>query len=108
VVLHSPVLNVYVDGRLCWGNIPVPKSLITASIPDFERAVFDSWSTHPNPGQEATATGRGGLIRLWDDLAARKASRFPVRRLKPFGTVGRGKADQPVTLGALIKRSVRA
>lgn len=106
-VLHSPVLNVYVDGRLCWGNIAVPKAITVAAIPDYERAVFDSWSTHPNPGQEATATGRGGLVKLWDDLAARKASRFPVGRLKPFGSVGRGKADQRVTFGDLIKRSVR-
>ncbi|WP_294355805.1 PRTRC system protein B [uncultured Sphingomonas sp.] len=107
-VLHSPVLNVYVDGRLCWGNIAVPKAITVAAIPDYERAVFDSWSTHPNPGQEATATGRGGLVKLWDDLAVRKSTRFPVGRLKPFGSVGRGKADQRVTLGDLIKASVRA
>ena len=107
-VLHSPVLNVYLDGQLCWGNIAKPRAITAASIPDFERAVFDSWSTHPNPGQEATATGRGGLVKLWDDLAARKATRFPAGRLKAFGSVGRGKVAQPVTLGALIKRSVRA
>ncbi|MBW6524441.1 PRTRC system protein B [Sphingomonas sp. RHCKR47] len=107
-VLHSPVLNVFINGQLCWGNIARPKAITAASIPEFERAVFASWSTHPNPGQEATVTGRGGLVKLWDDLAVRKATRFPAGRLKPFGSVGRGKVDQPVTLGALIKRSVRA
>lgn len=80
-VLHSPVLNVFVDGSLCWGNIPRPRTLDVAAIPDFERALFDSWSTHPNPGQELTVTGKGGLLKLWDDLAARQATRFPVRRL---------------------------
>jgi PRTRC genetic system protein B len=84
VALHSPVLNVFIGGTLCWGNIPVPKALTIASIAEFERAVFDSWSTHPNPGQEQTVSGKGGLVRLWDDLAARGARRFPVRRLKPF------------------------
>lgn len=107
-LLHSPVLNVYIDGRLCWGNIAFPKSITTAAIPEFERAVFDSWSTHPNPGQEATVTRKGGLVRLWDGLAARKAMRFPTRRLRPFAIRSGGKAAPPMTLGELIKRSARA
>ncbi|WP_235528340.1 hypothetical protein [Sphingomonas sp. Leaf231] len=48
---HSPIPNVFADGRLCWGDIARPKTLGIATITDFERAVFDSWSTHPNPGQ---------------------------------------------------------
>lgn len=108
---HSPILNVYANGQLCWGNIPRPAGLAPASIPTFERAVFDSWSTHLNPGQERTVTGKGGLIRLWDDLAARKAKRFPVGRLRTFtGRAGQsglrtsdGKAE-PMTVGALIAR----
>ncbi|MGD9811747.1 MAG: PRTRC system protein B [Sphingobium sp.] len=105
-VLHSPILNVFLNGTLCWGNIPRPKALSVASIPEFERAVFESWSTHPNPGQELTVTGKGGLVRLWDDLAARGARRFPVRRLKPFGAGARRSARrtvaEPITVGKLI------
>ncbi|MDR7256269.1 PRTRC genetic system protein B [Sphingomonas sp. BE270] len=109
-VLHSPILNVFVDGRLCWGNIPRPKALTIATIPEFENAVFDSWSTHPNPGQELTVTGKGGLVRLWDDLAARGAKRFPVGRLKPFGAGGGRQARRPagtpaagaMTVGKLV------
>lgn len=102
-ILHSPVLNVFVDGRLCWGNIPRPRTLAVASIAEFERAVFDSWSTHPNHGQELTVTGKRGLVRLWDDLAARGATRFPTRRLKPFGQGKRRTAGAPpITLGKLI------
>jgi len=104
VVLHSPVLNVYISGQLCWGNIRQPKTLGPASMADYERAVFDSWSTHPNPGQEQTVTGKGGLVRLWDDLAARGAKRFPVKRLKPF----REGNSLPMTLGKLIARSARS
>ncbi len=108
-VLHSPVLNVYVDGSLCWGNIPKPKTIAPAAMLEFERAVFDSWSTHPNPGQEVTASGKGGLVGLWDTLAARKATRFPVGRLKPFVARNGGKPFGPaLTLGDLIKRSARA
>lgn len=108
VLLHSPVLNVFINGHLCWGNIPFPKAITAAAIPDFERAVFDSWSTHANPGQEATVTGKGGLVRLWDALAARKASRFPMHRLKPFAARSGGKTGEPMTLGELVKRSVQA
>jgi len=114
-VLHSPILNVFVDGRLCWGSIQKPKSLTVAAIPDFERAVFESWSTHPNPGQELTITGRGGLVGLWDDLAARRARRFPVRRLKAFVGAARNRGPRrpgtdaagPMTVGRLIAASAR-
>ncbi len=114
-VLHSPILNVFVGGKLCWGNIPRPRSLTIASIPEFERAVFDSWSTHANPGQEQTVTGKGGLARLWDDLAARRATRFPVKRLKPIMTSAQRNAARssgtapadPMTVGRLVARGTR-
>ena len=110
-VLHSPILNVFVNGQLCWGNIARPRALSITAIPEFERAVFDSWSTHPNPGQELTVTGRGGLVRLWDDLAARGARRFPVKRLKPFSPGSwrqpRRPSSDPMTVGALIAESIQ-
>jgi PRTRC genetic system protein B len=114
-VLHSPILNVFIDGALCWGNIARPRQLTVAAIPDFERAVFDTWSTHPNPGQELTVTGKGGLVRLWDELAAHGATRFPVKRLKPFCVNSRRQAQASVratpagemTVGKLIAASAR-
>jgi PRTRC genetic system protein B len=113
IVFHSPILNVYADGTLCWGNIPKPGTLSVSAIPAFERAVFESWSTHPNHGQDQTVSGKGGLISLWDDLAARRAARFPVRRLKAFAGKRRSvaapsrKAIEPLTLGQLIERTRR-
>lgn len=114
-LLYSPILNIFIGGQLCWGNIPRPKTLSIASIPEFESAVFNSWSTHANQGQELTVTGKGGLVRLWDDLAARRATRFPVRRLKPFkpGVRGRSRqmpeaaAVQSITVGDIIRASAR-
>jgi PRTRC genetic system protein B len=112
-VLHSPILNVFVDGSLCWGDIPRPKTLSVSAIPEFESALFDSWSTHLNPGQELTVSGRGGLIELWDNLAARQAARFPVERLRPFvgdrrqGAQRKSRALPGMTLGKLIARSAK-
>lgn len=106
-LLHSPVLNVYLTGQLCWGNIPRPKALNIASMAEYERAIFESWSTHTNVGQEATVTGKGGLIKLWDDLAATKARRFPVKRLKLFDPNGRAR-KVPVTLASLIAEREQA
>lgn len=107
-VLHSPLLNVFIDGRLCWGDVPQPNALSISAIPEFERAAFDSWSTHPNTRQDLTITGKGGLIRLWDDLAARRARRFPTARLKPFipGGHGHGRrtSADAMTVGRLISR----
>lgn len=108
LVLHSPVLNVFIDGKLCWGNIAKPKALCVASMPEYERAVFDSWSTHPNAGQDQTVTGKSGLVRLWDDLAARGATRFPSRRLRPFYPATRRPANaEPITLAHLIAKAVK-
>lgn len=108
-LLHSPILNVYRNGKLCWGNVPQPKSLALATIPEFERAVFDSWSTHPNIGQELTVTGKGGLVRLWDNLAARRAGTFPVKRLRPFlaRSASGGTATEAVTVGRLVAANTR-
>ena len=87
------------------GNIRKPKALNVAAMAEYENAVFDSWSTHPNNGQDQSVTGKGGLVRLWDDLAARGAKRFPVKRLKPFKA---GRQATPVTLGAVIAEASRA
>lgn len=109
-ILHSPVLNVFISGQLCWGNIPRPKTLGVASMAEYERAVFDSWSTHPNHGQDLTVTGPGGLIHLWDALARAGARRFPVKRLQSFypGTKRPAEPTEPITLGALVAERIRA
>lgn len=114
-VLFSPILNIFINGQLCWGNIAKPKTLNVPAMQEYEDAVFDSWSTHANPGQELTVSGKGGLVRLWDDLAARRVQRFPVKRLKPFvHGAGRGgprasnKPADSVTVGQLIARGARA
>ena len=103
VLLCSPILNVFANGTLCWGNIPKPKTINVAAIAQYEAAVFDSWSTHPNPGQEHSLKGKGGLARLWDELAAKKARRFPAHRLQPFtGGQQRPKNAAPITLGQIV------
>ncbi len=100
----SPVLNVFPNGSLCWGNIPRPTSLEVAAIPEFERALLDPGRRTPIR-QELTVTGKGGLARLLDNLAATRATRFPVKRLKAFAGDRRqavprgGTKAEPMTLG---------
>lgn len=83
-LLHSPILNVFLDGTLCWGNIASPKTLDPETIPQWEAALFDSWSTHPNIGQDGTVRGKDGLVAIWDDIVAFERKRFPISRMKPF------------------------
>lgn len=105
-VLHSPVLNVFINGQLCWGSVAKPKALNVAAMAQYEAAVFDSWSTHPNAGQDQSITGKGGLVHLWDDLAARGVRTFPVSRLKPFHPSQHRPADPPlVTVAELIAKA---
>lgn len=110
VLHHSPVLNVFSNSTLCWGNIKNPGKPILANIPLYERAVFDSWSTHPNPGQNQAIRYQGGLIALWDFLIDIKANKFPGRTLKPVtSTIAsdrpRPKSTKapPLTLDAFIQ-----
>ncbi len=105
LVLHSPVLNVFLDGQLCWGNIAKPKAISVGAMAEYERAVFESWSTHPNAGQDRTVTRKGGLVRLWDDLATSKARRFPAHILRQFYPVSNRPAKAaPFTLEQLVAR----
>jgi PRTRC genetic system protein B len=57
-VLHSPILNVFIEGRLCWGNIPRPKTLGVAAIPEFERAVFDPGRRTPIPDRSGPSPAK--------------------------------------------------
>lgn len=112
-LLHSPILNVFLDGTLCWGNIAAPKTLEPDAIPQWEAALFDSWSTHPNQGQDGTVRGKEGLVSIWDDIVAFDRKRFPVSRMKPFRQPTHGnrrtdkKKNSVFTLADAITRETR-
>ena len=74
-VLHSPILNVFIEGRLCWGNIPRPKTLGVAAIP----ASSGSGTISPRVGQAASRSGASGpsIPPPVSDRRARRPRRSP-------------------------------
>ena len=85
------------------------QDLEDSRLPDGDVTVAVEYSTL-NYKDGLAITGKGGLVRLWDDLAARKAKRFPVRRLRPFDpgrtrqASRRATRTDQMTLGKLLAR----
>jgi PRTRC genetic system protein B len=74
----APYWNVYEDGSICLGSTPIPTSPSISTMPQWERAFFESEFTHPNGAQRITAH-KGGFAGLWDALAGK--DQFPTRYL---------------------------
>lgn len=84
VLMACPIMNVFSSALLCMGSVAQPIGKPLTTLDAWERAVFDSISTHPNPGQDMMVNYKGGLIALWADLLNRKVRNFPVKVLKPW------------------------
>lgn len=78
---HAPHFNVWADGRICVGNVELPKQLTPDMAAAYERAYFDSRFTHPNHPHTCT----GDAVELWRGLIADFGGPFPVARLVPAG-----------------------
>lgn len=90
---HAPYMNVFRNGAVCLGNMPVPQE---PSPVAWEDAFYAANFTHPNDvaGRKLT-TYKGGLTKLWRDLMSAKRQRdFPVTTL----------VDAGITLGDFIKK----
>jgi len=87
----APYWNVYEDGSICLGSTPIPTSPSVSTIPQWERAFFQSEFTHPNGAQRITAH-KGGFAGLWEAIAGK--DQFPVRYL----------VDAKQTLAAFIEK----
>lgn len=82
--LHrAPYFNVYDNGAICQGNVPVPNGTTAEKIGAWNDAFFRSYFTHTNSGQLAKYPG--GTYRLWRDLLDGVHRRFPARALVPTG-----------------------
>lgn len=86
----SPFLNVWKDGKICTGNINVPKINGQASTEAFEDAFFRSYFTHINVREKNQLVKYpGGPYQLWKELINGQLKKFPKRALVPFqSTVG--------------------
>jgi PRTRC genetic system protein B len=100
---RSPILNVDAAGALCWGSIPRPALEAPDVVAQLERALFESWSTHPNDAKNPAVDMPGGTPALWEHLIATKAKTFPTKVLKPHTRPIGGRArTRPMTLADLI------
>lgn len=86
----SPFLNVWKGGKICTGNIKVPKIAGPASTEAFEDAFFRSYFTHANIYQkDRLVKYQGGPLRLWQKLITGSIKKFPMKALVPYqSTVG--------------------
>lgn len=76
-LFNAPYYNVWKDGFICTGNVPLPDRIDMASVESFEDAFFRSRFTHPN--NDRLIHRRGGAVRLWLDLL--NGANFPLDRL---------------------------
>jgi PRTRC genetic system protein B len=88
---QAPYFNVYANGDICQGNVPVPEGTTAEKIGAWNDAFLRSYFTHPN-AQGKLVRYRGGAYAFWRDMLDGKFSRFPERVL----------VDAKTTLGALL------
>lgn len=72
-LMQAPYFNVYDNGRICNGNVELPKALTPQTIAGYEAAFFDSRFTHPNAARMTT----GDTSELWKQLLAGQHAGFP-------------------------------
>lgn len=89
-LMVSPFLNVWEGGKICTGNIDVPKIRDAESYLAFEEAFFRSYFTHINIHEkDRLVKFPGGPYKLWSKLIHGQLKNFPVKALVPAGvTVG--------------------
>ncbi len=81
----SPFLNVWEGGKICTGNITVPKIVSPASTEAFEDAFFRSYFTHINIHERNKLVKHpGGPYKLWSQLISGALTKFPEKALVPF------------------------
>jgi PRTRC genetic system protein B len=78
---QAPYLNVYFDGWCCGGVVQWPKTVAVESLPEWEKAFFDSEGT--KVWASRLTLFPGGHNALWEAMLT--ADRFPAEALVPTG-----------------------
>lgn len=87
---HAPCSNVYENGSICPGNTPFPEA-----APDTMQHAFDLFM-HASvfnlhlAQNRVTGKAKTNVLTLWQTLAARPRSRFPLRCLRLLSTTPAG------------------
>lgn len=80
--LHCvPHFNVWEGGKVCTGNVTLPKDYSTASMGLWEEAYFGSNFTHPNMTE--LVKFKGGSYSFWRSMLDGNYDRFPTEVLIP-------------------------
>lgn len=81
---RAPYFNVWIEGRICEGNIARPQRVTPEAIGRFEQAFFESRFTHSNVQKSSDITRyEGGIYALWRALldGKFKTTGFPDKTL---------------------------
>lgn len=99
-VFHAPLLNVYSDGRVCWGSVQTPKTSSVHQIDQkaWESALFDSIGTHINHPHTLTLTGDGR-----DEVNTAQYEHFMVKLTREKQFPNKNLAAMNMTLGEFTK-----
>jgi len=85
---HAPLMNVWDDGKVCTGTMPIPDEALVSAIGKWEDSFFGSAFTHPN--HPKAVKYKGGIHAFWRDMLDGKHGDFPETVLVPIkdSTVG--------------------
>lgn len=81
-LFQAPFYNVDQDGRVCVGNVTLPKSAGIDRIAAWNDAFFRSFFSHAN--YDGVVDYPEDATGLWRTLLAAKKKRFPENVLKPY------------------------
>lgn len=88
---HAPLMNIYADGSVCTGSMPLPDSTMATSVVKWQEAFWASNFTHANHAKPVNY--KGGIHAFSIDLLGDKFRKFPERVLRPI---------KGLTLGVLV------
>ncbi|MFC0698209.1 PRTRC system protein B [Paraburkholderia humisilvae] len=77
LLYRTPFYNVWAEGRICVGNIDLPKQGAAAPLEQWEDAFFGTWFTHPNIPEARLLREGENCGRLWKALLSGKKEAFP-------------------------------
>lgn len=86
---HCPLMNVYQDGKVCTGSMPLPASTMAASVKEWQKSFWSSAFSHPN--MPKAVNYKGGLHAFSIDLLDGKFKKFPERYLRRIPGLTLGK-----------------
>lgn len=83
---HAPCSNVHENGSICPGNTPFPEATPETMQTAFEMFMHRSVFNLHLSQNRVTGRAKANVLTLWETLAARPRSRFPLRALRPLAT----------------------